>query len=82
MKKRIMSLLAMTMFFMGSNLSANNYAYFEAVHNYDHCYNEAKAVELIALYYGFTHNEAHEMGDNAFQSCVDQVNLDAAAAYR
>ena len=47
-------------------------------HNYDDCIAIANIRQNLAMLVGFSFEDAYEMGNNALESCVDSVNLEAA----
>lgn len=49
--------------------------------NYDHCGQEYDTVLFFARYYGFGESHSHEMAGNAYSSCVDEVDFQAAMFY-
>ena len=74
--KNLFSVLLLTIV-MAGNLNAfekENYL----ANNYDHCIDSARLMEVLAMTVGFSAAEAYEMGNNAFENCVDRENLSAA----
>lgn len=47
------------------------------MYNYDHCFGEAAASEAAALYFGQSFSDAYNYGNQAFDKCVDRVDLHA-----
>jgi len=80
MKKRIFSFMAMVLFMVSLMSVSNSNELIESdpVHNYDGCYGYAWITEFYAVQLGFDSIRAHEMGDTAFQDCVDRVDREAA----
>lgn len=78
--RKIFSVLLLTIF-MAGNLNA-----FEKEmvlpHNYDDCIYTANLQQTLALLAGFSSADAYEMGNNAYQNCVDQVDIKAATYWQ
>ena len=82
MKIKMLSLFAIVLF-MGSSFSSTSMNISASVgdcsFNYDHCIYTAGVKTFVASHWGFTPAEAYEMGNNAYDSCVDNVDIEAAA---
>jgi hypothetical protein len=70
--KKSFALVAALLLMSSSSLSAFSSS------TYDECFILADIREGIALYWGFSASQAYEMGSNAFDSCVDNINIQAA----
>ncbi|WP_114308300.1 hypothetical protein [Winogradskyella arenosi] len=79
MKKKIFSLMAVVMF--ASSLISMSPSTVTSIDdptfNHDECSNEYDSRLLLARFVGFSNAQAHEMAGNAYQYCIDNVDLRA-----